>query len=77
MIQPEIPNLPFEKWLGAKEIGAEFGVSDETVRRWYHIGLPTGKEIPEQFIRRRGFGEYLFHPKAIDFIRAQVSEFST
>jgi len=75
--QPELPNLPFEKWLGAKEVGAQLGgVSDETVRRWYHVGLPTGKEIPERFVRRRGFGEYLFHPSVIEFIRGEQTVFS-
>jgi len=74
--QLELPALPYERWLAAKQVGAEFNVSDETVRRWYHLGLPTGREIPEKFVRRRGFGEYLFHPAVLEFIRQQQQEFA-
>ena len=74
--QLELPALPFERWLAAKQVGAEFNVSDETVRRWYHCGLPTGREIPARYVRRRGFGEYLFHPAVIELIRAEQDCFA-
>jgi hypothetical protein len=68
---PELSDVPLEKWLGAKQVAAEFGVNEDTALRWWHEGLPTGKDIPEQFMRRRGFRDYLFHPAVIEFIRAE------
>jgi hypothetical protein len=76
MNQPDLPHLPVEKLLSAKQVGGEFDVSDDTVLRWYHTGLPTGKEIPERFVRRRGFGEYLFHPAVLEFIRAEQAVYT-
>jgi len=69
--QIELAPLPYEKLLSAKQIGAEFGVDEDTVLRWWHQGLPTGKEIPARYMRRRGFYGYLFHPQVLDFIRAE------
>jgi len=65
--------VPFEKYLGAKQVAAEFGVNEDTVLTWWHCGLPTGKDIPSQYMRRRGFRDYLFHPALIYFIRAEQS----
>lgn len=71
--QPELPNLPYERLLSAKQVGAEFGVNEDTVLRWWHQGLPTGREIPDKFIKRRGFKDYLFHPEVIHFIKKEQS----
>jgi hypothetical protein len=73
MIQTELPNLPYEKWLNTAQVGAAMGgASAETIRRWIYIGLPNGKEIPQKFIDRRGFaGEWLLHPAVIDYLRAE------
>ena len=68
---PELPGVPLEEWLGAKQVAAEFGMNEDTVLRWWHEGLPTGKDIPHQYMRRRGFRGYLFHPAVIEFIRAE------
>ena len=70
-MQPDLPKLDFTKLLSAKQIAAEFGVDDDTVLRWWHQGLPTGKDIPREFMHRRGFRDYLFDPKVIGFIRAE------
>jgi hypothetical protein len=70
----ELPDLPFEKWLNSKQVGGEFGVNEDTILHWWHVGLPTGKNIPEKFMRRRGFKDYLFHPKVIEFIRDEQLE---
>lgn len=72
--QPELPNLPYEKLLSAKQVGAEFGVNEDTVLRWWHAGLPTGKEIPERLVKRRGFKDYLFYPQVVEFIRQEQSQ---
>lgn len=69
--QPDLAPLSFEKLLSAKDVAAEFGVNEDTVLRWWHQGLPTGKEIPRRFMRRRGFAGYLFFPQVIEFIRAE------
>jgi len=69
--QTELPALPFEKLLSAKEVAAEFGVDEDSVLRWWHEGLPTGREIPRRYMRRRGFAGYLFFPQVIEFIRAE------
>lgn len=66
-----LPEVPMEKFLSAKEIGAQFGVDEDTVLRWWHQGLPTGKEIPREYHRRRGFFGHLFHPQVLDFIRRE------
>jgi hypothetical protein len=55
----------------AKAVGAEFGVNEDTVLRWWHRGLPTGQKIPDEYHRRRGSFVHLFHPIIIDFIREQ------
>lgn len=73
MNQIELPKLAFDRWLTAKQIGAALSVDEDTVLRWWHQGLPTGKEIPQRYMRRHGFKEYLFHPSVIDFIRAEQS----
>ena len=65
--------VPIEQWLTAKQIGVEFCVNEDTVLRWWHQGLPGGKAIPEDYMRRRGFKEYLFHPAVIDFIKQEQS----
>lgn len=70
-MQPDLPNLPYAKLLSAKEVGAEFGVDEDTVLRWWHQGLPTGKGIPHRFMRRRGFCQFLFHPEIVTFIRQE------
>lgn len=71
MTQSELPKLSFEQLLSAKQVAAEFGVDENTVYRWWHEGLPTGKEIPRHYMRRRGFAGYLFYPQVIDFIRSE------
>lgn len=68
---PELPEIKPEAWLGAKQVAAEFGVDEDTILRWWHQGLPTGKDIPRHYMRRRGFRDYLFHPEVISFIQAQ------
>lgn len=67
--QKDLPLLSFEKLLSAKQVAAEFGVDEDTVLRWWHLGLPTGHEIPRDYMRRRGFRDYLFYPQVIQFIR--------
>jgi len=69
--QIELPALPYEKLLSAKEVGSEFGVDEDTMLGWWHRGLPTGKEIPRQYHVRRGFFGHLFYPQVIDFIRRE------
>jgi len=69
--QTDLPQLSFEKLLSAKQIAAEFGVDENTVYRWWHEGLPTGRDIPRHYMRRRGFAGLLFYPQLIDFIRAE------
>ena len=69
----ELPNIPVDQWLTAKQIGAELFVDEDTVLRWWHQGLPTGKDIPPRFMLRHGFKEYLFHPAVLDFIRQEQS----
>lgn len=73
-LQIELPNLPYEKWLGVKQVGAACGgASGETVRRWLHEGLPGGAEIPTEMWTRRGVrGEFLLHPKILGWLREQV-----
>lgn len=70
----ELPNLPYEKLLSAKEVGAEFGASPQTVYRWWHEGLPNGHEIPRHFMRRKGWNGLLFHPQLIRWIREEQSK---
>lgn len=70
-MQADLPNLPFEKLLSAKEVGAEFGVTDKTIYRWWHEGLPNGHEIPRHFMRRKGWDGILFYPQMIAWIRAE------
>ena len=69
--QPELPQLPYERLLSCKEVAAEFGVDQDTVLRWWHQGLPTGRDIPPHYMKRRGFRDYLFHPRVIEFIRQE------
>ena len=69
-----LPEVKFSQWLSAKEISAEFGVDQNTVYRWWQEGLPTGREIPRHYVRRRGFREYLFHPQVLEFLRAAQAE---
>jgi hypothetical protein len=77
MPQNDLPNLEFAQLLSAKEIAGQFGVDEDTVLRWWHQGLPTGKTIPRRFMRPRGFAGYLFDPAVLDFIRAeQAKKFS-
>jgi hypothetical protein len=71
MNQIELPALPYEKLLSPKQVAAEFGVDEDTMLRWWHEGLPTGREIPRAYMRRRGFWGYLFYPQVVEFIRAE------
>jgi hypothetical protein len=67
--------VPDERMLSAKQVGAEFGVSEDAVLAWWHNGLPQNcGDIPEKFVRRRGFKDYLFHPAVLDYIRQKRSE---
>ena len=63
--------VAWEKLLSAKQVAGEFGVDEDSVMRWWHCGLPTGKDIPRELMRRRGFAGYLFLPEIVDFIRAE------
>ena len=73
-VQPELSPLPYERLLGAKQVGAEFGVSEDAVLAWVHHGLPRGcGKLPEKFIRRRGFKDFLFHPAVLDYIRRKIA----
>ena len=72
--QTVLPDLPFENWMGAKQVAAEFGVNEDSVLRWWHEGLPTGKDIPREYVRLRGFRNWLFHPRVVDFIRGGQAE---
>jgi len=67
----QLPALPIERWISAKQIGAEFGVDADTVLLWWKKGLPTGLKIPRQFHRRRGSRRHLFHLETVAFIRNQ------
>jgi hypothetical protein len=70
-----LPDLPCENYLGAKQLAAEFGVDQDTVLRWWHEGLPGGLgDVPDRYMRRRGFRDHLFHPQVIEFIRAEQSK---
>ena len=69
--KPHLPALPGERWISAKQIGAEFGVDADTVLYWWHKGLPTGLKIPRRFHRRRGPRRHIFNPKIIALIREQ------
>jgi transposase len=44
--QPALPPIPDAAWLSAKQVAAEFGVNEDTVLRWWHQGLPTGRDRP-------------------------------
>ena len=66
-----MPKVKDEEWLSPKEIGARLGVDEDTVLRWWHQGLPTGVDVPHEYMRPRGFGFYLFHPALLDFIAAE------
>ncbi len=59
--------------LCAKEIAAEFGMHENTVYRWLHEVPPTGRDIPREYVRRRGFPDYLFHPAVLDYIRSEMA----
>ena len=67
----ELPEVPLEKWLSAKGISAELRVNEDTILFWWHHGLPTGKDIPREYMRPRGFAGYLFHPGIVNFIRSE------
>ena len=67
----QLPALPIERWISAKQIGAEFGVDADTALLWWKKGLPTGLKIPRQFHRRRGSRRHLFHLETVAFIRNQ------
>jgi transposase len=71
---PDLPQIPDAAWLSAKQIAADFGVNEDTVLRWWHQGLPTGKDIPDHFVKRRGFKGWLFRPEVVEFIRAEQSQ---
>lgn len=71
--QNELPPVRYEQMLCAKQVAAEFGVNENTVYRWWHEGLPTGREIPRRYMRRRGFIGLLWHPAVLDFIRAEIA----
>lgn len=73
--QSDFQEFDFKRLLSAKEIGARLGVSPETVRRWYHCGLPTGVSFPEHLVRRRGFGEILFDKEVISIVLQQQKLF--
>ena len=66
-----LPEVPIGQWLSAKQVAAEFGVDEDTILRWWHGGLPTGRDIPREYHRRWGFFRHLFHPQIIEFIRQQ------
>ena len=66
-----LPLVRQEEWLCSKQVAAEFGVDSDTMLRWFHEGLPTGRDIPRHYMRRRGFAEYLFHPAIVEFIRVE------
>ena len=69
-IQPELAPMPYERLLSAKQVGAEFGVTEDAVLNWWHCGLPQNcGEIPARFVVRRGSKDYLFYPEVVDYIR--------
>jgi hypothetical protein len=58
---PALPEVPFDKWLTAKQLAAHFGGLDEqSAYRWV-----SEDRVPERFIRFRGMRQYLFHPAVI------------
>jgi hypothetical protein len=69
-----LPQIPIEQWLSAKQVAVEFGVNEDTVLRWWHQGLPTGRDIPDRYVKRRGFKDYLFRPEVVEFIRSEQSQ---
>jgi predicted DNA-binding transcriptional regulator AlpA len=70
--KPQLPALPYERLLSAKQVGAEFGVTEDAVLAWWHCGLPQDcGEIPARFVIRHGCKDYLFRPEVVAFIRKQ------
>ena len=70
-------NSTMSEWLSPKQVAAEFGVDEDTVLRWWHRGLPTGKKLPPEHMRRRGLNRYLFYPAVIAFIRREQESADT
>ena len=54
---PALSEVPFEKWLTAKQVAAHFGLDEQSAYRWVSEG-----RVPDRFIHYRGMRQYLFHP---------------
>jgi len=63
--QTELPlrSVSLEKWLGAKEVAAHFGLEQWSAYRWREDGT-----IPEQFVKRSGAWRLRFHPDIVPLL---------
>jgi len=62
-MQPDLPNIPYERWLTAKDVAAHFALCEKSAYRWRDEG-----RIPHRFVKFCGTHRLLFHPHVIPFL---------
>lgn len=65
----DLPSLPLDQWLTAKELAARLGVSPQSVHRWRDEGA-----IPEGLWRRCGFKLVYFRPESVAWLQERFDE---
>jgi hypothetical protein len=66
--QLELPALPYEKWLTAKELAGRFALQEDSAYRWHDDGT-----IPERFVKYCGTRRLLFHPHVIPYLETHFA----
>lgn len=66
--QPDLPHVPIERWLSAKEVAGHFGLSPFSAYRWVNEGL-----IPDSHVRYCGMCRIRLHPDVIGLLRKKFA----
>lgn len=67
-MQTELAPLPYDRWLTAKQLAAEFSLNEESAYRWRDSGI-----VPERFVKYCGSRRLLFHPETVRWLEVYFS----